>query len=261
MNNSVSAVILTKNEEENVKRCLNGLTWSAEIVVVDDYSTDRTLPVVTNWAKTAKIPMKIFKRHLDGNFALQRNFGLEKTSGNWIFFIDADEEVTPGLKKEIYSVVNNSPNQPFYSGFSVKRTDRFLGKYLRFGETAHLNFIRLAKRGTGIWQGKVHETWNINGKIGKLKNTLLHYPHRSVGEFLKEINAYTDIVAQYQIEQGRKVSFWQILLYPLGKFSFNYIILGGFLDSVPGLIMAMMMSFHSFLVRGKLWCLLNKKHD
>lgn len=132
------------------------------------------------------------------------------------------------------------------------------GKELRHGETGRIKLLRLAKRKAGKWQRPVHETWEISGKIGELKNPLLHFPHPTMAEFLGNINFYTTLDAQEFFRQGKKVGGWQIIAYPSGKFVVNYFLKLGFLDGMAGFLVAAMMSFHSLLVRGKLWLLRQK---
>ena len=264
MNEIISIVILTKNEEKNIKKCLDAVVWCNEIIVIDDYSTDKTIELVHKVLKVHKV-YKVLQRKLDGDFAAQRNFGLEKASGEWVLFVDADEVISEKLASEIKSQISSATRQLTgrikannISGFYLKRKDYFLGKWLKHGETANVKLLRLGRKNTGRWQGRVHETWEIKGKVGELKNPILHYPHQTVAMFLKDINWYTDVVAQYWLEQGRKIATWEIVCYPLGKFLQNYIIRLGILDGTAGLIMAFMMSFHSFLVRGKVFLLQHK---
>lgn len=110
----------------------------------------------------------------------------------------------------------------------------------------------MGKKKKGIWKGKVHEEWNIEGSIGQLEQPIEHYPHPTISEFIHDINQYSTFVAQERFN-SETVSWWQILVYPGGKFIQNYIIRQGFRDGVPGTIMALLMSLHSFLVRGKLY--------
>lgn len=247
----ISAVVLTKNEEKNIKACLETLSWCDEILVIDDNSEDKTIEIVK------KTGAKVFIRLLNNNFAAQRNFGLEKAKGDWVLFIDADERVSSALWYEIMATINT----PFdnYSGFYLKRRDVMWGKELRHGETGNIKLLRLARKDAGKWQGRVHEVWKIKGKTATLNNPLSHFPHQSVAEFLREINHYTDIRANELFEKKIAVYWWEILLYPKAKFLFNYIFRGGFLDGLQGLVFALMMSFHSFLVRSKLWLLRQKK--
>lgn len=244
----ISAIILTKNEEKNIEKCLESLSWCDEIIIVDDYSEDNTSLVISRQSLVVRNKIKIFKRHLDGDFAAQRNFGLEKASGNWDLFVDADEVITKKLADEIKKVISSNMN-----GYYIKRQDYFLGRWLKHGETGQAKFLRLAVKGAGRWKGKVHEVWEVDGKADELTNPILHYPHQTVSEFLRDINWYTDLVAQYWKEQGRKMGFWEIVIYPLGKFIQNYIFRLGFLDGTAGFVLAALMSFHSFLARSKYW--------
>jgi glycosyltransferase involved in cell wall biosynthesis len=244
----ISAVVLAKNEEKNIKACLKSLDWCEEAVVIDDFSQDKTAQIAQ------KMGAKVFKRHLNKDFASQRNFGLEKAKGNWVLFVDADERVTDKLAKEINRAIKDSQ----ISGFYLKRSDFFGGRKLRYGETAQVRLLRLGRRGAGKWQRCVHETWEIKGTKGQLKETLLHYPHQTISQFLKEINFYSTLNAQAFLKQGKRAGLIQILAYPLAKFIQNYFIRFGFLDKTPGMVVALMMSFHSFLTRAKLYLLWKK---
>lgn len=260
---TISAIILTKNEEGNIERCLQSLLWCDEIIVIDDYSEDSTVRLISQINKKAKI----YQRHLDGDFAAQRNFGFAKAASEWVLFVDADEEISKDLAFEIQSQISNlkSQNQNLklktnqINGYYLKRRDWFGGKWLKYGETANVKLLRLGRKDRGQWEGKVHEVWGISGAIEELNNPILHYPHQIVSEFLKEVNWYTNLVAQYWREQGRRMGFWEIMVYPLGKFVQNYVLRLGFLDGTAGFITAVFMSFHSFAARSKYWLLIH--HD
>ncbi|MBI3577691.1 glycosyltransferase family 2 protein [Candidatus Gottesmanbacteria bacterium] len=244
----ISAIVLTHNDERILARCLESLKWCDELLVIDDESTDGTVGIAKNHGA------KVFTRKLDGDFAAQRNFGLSKAKGDWVMFVDSDEMVSKELAGEIASKcqsVNAS------SGYLLKRKDYFLGKWLEHGETANVKLLRLAKKDAGKWRRPVHEVWDIKGPVGELANPLLHYPHPNVAQFLDEINRYSTLNAQYLKRQGVKASWTSVLAYPKAKFLVNYIWRLGFLDGTAGAIMALMMSFHSFLTRAKLY----KLHD
>lgn len=246
----ISVVILTKNEEKNIATCLENLSWCDEKIVIDDQSSDKTVEIAK------KLGAEVFSRPLNGDFSAQRNFGLEKAKGDWILFIDADEQVSSALWYEIMERTNDPINE--YSGFYIKRRDIIWGKELHFGEVSNLKLLRLAKKNAGFWEGRVHEEWKIKGKKLTLNNVLTHYPHQTVEEFLKEINYYTDVRASELYTRKVKVQWWEIIAYPKAKFVMNYFFKRGFLDGLPGLVFALMMSFHSFLVRSKLWLLWQK---
>lgn len=247
----ITAVILTKNEETHIVDCIESVSFCDEVIVIDDNSTDRTVEL----AKRAET--EVFTRALEDDFSAQRNFGLGKAKGEWVLFVDADERVSASLRDEIIQLTNQLVNQ--FTGFYIKRTDFMWGKELKYGETGNIKLLRLARKDAGRWEGKVHEEWRVKGLTGELTNHFYHYPHPTVGEFLEEINRYTDIRARQLYERGSKAYWWSIILYPKLKFFLNYFIRQGFRDGVPGLVIAIVMSFHSFLVRGKLWLLWRKK--
>jgi glycosyltransferase involved in cell wall biosynthesis len=246
----ISAVILTKDEEENIGKCLQSLSWCDEILLIDDNSADKTVEIAK------KRGARVYTRALNNDFSAQRNFALEKAKGEWVLFVDADEKVTSALWYEIMSHTNNPINE--YSGFYIKRIDTMWGKELKYGEVGNIKLLRLAKKDSGKWHNNVHEVWKIHGKTLVLNNSLLHYPHPTLKKFLEEVNLYTDLRAQELYKKKKKVFWGSIILYPKAKFIQNYFLRRGFLDGLPGLVFALMMSFHSFLVRAKLWLLWQK---
>ncbi|MGB9911134.1 MAG: glycosyltransferase family 2 protein [Microgenomates group bacterium] len=264
----ISAIVLTKNEEKNILGCLKSLSWCDEIIIIDDFSEDKTIKNVRMFecsrknvqmfkysnVQKGKLKVKIYKRGLEGNFAKQRNFGLKKAKGEWVLFIDADEKVSPELKKEIKEAIKKDK----YNGFYFKRWDFFGGRWLKHGEIGEVRLLRLAKKTAGQWKRPVHEVWEVKGKIGEFKNPLWHYPHSTINEFVKKIDFYSTLHAKALKEEGKKASLKKIIFYPLGKFLKNYFFKFGFLDGTPGLIVSLMMSFHSFLAQAKLYFLEKK---
>lgn len=248
----ISAVILTKNEEKHIIDCIESLSFCDEILVIDDNSQDLTVDVAK------KAGAHIYQHQLENNFASARNFGLEKAKGEWVLFVDADERLSKALQNEIIYAVSKNDD---VDGYFLMRQDYFHGKKLQFGETAQVRLLRLAKKGKGIWRGTVHEVWNIKGKTAQLETPLDHNPHESINDFLLSINFYTDLRAKELFHQGVTVKWFDLILYPKVKFIQNYIFKMGFRDGVEGMIMALMMSFHSFLVRGKLWQLWDQKRQ
>jgi glycosyltransferase involved in cell wall biosynthesis len=247
-NLELSAIVLTRNEEKNIKGCLKSLDFCDQIIIVDDYSEDQTLQIAK------KFKPKVYQRRLQNNFAAQRNFGLSKAKSEWVLFLDADERVSPELASEIKQVINN----PRTKGFLIKRTDFLWGKELRFGETNQV-FLRLARRKGGKWQRKVHETWQIKGEAGRLKNSILHYPHQSIKDFIDSIDVFSSLHALANQKEAKQSSLFKIIFWPLAKFVINYIFKLGFLDGVRGFLLAVIMSSHSYLAWSKLWLSQNRK--
>ena len=244
----VTAVILTYNEEKNIVRCISSLQWCSEIVVIDDCSTDQTSVLAQQ--NGARVVTQKFLH----DFALQRNFALSQTKNEWMLFVDSDEEVSDVLRSEI-EYLFSSPKIVRYNGFTILRKDYQFGKMLIHGETGNMRLLRLGRKSAGLWKRAIHEYWDIKGEIGALKNPLFHYPHQTISEFLSELNTYTTINAQVFWKEGYRASFFSILSYPIGKFFSGYFWKQGFRDGMPGLLLALFMSFHSFLTRSKLYFL------
>ena len=241
--NSISAVILTKNNASQIKPLIRQLSFCQEIIVVDDQSQDKTSSIAR------KLGAQVFTRPLKGDFSKQRNFGLTKATSDWVLFIDPDETVTLKLAQEIQATVTH----PLPLSYQLKRQDTFLGKTLRFGETGTLKLTRLGKRQPSAkWHRPVHEIWPL-AFPGQLKTPLLHTPHQSITDFLTKINRYTSIEARYRHHQGIRFNLFELLFYPPAKFVYNFIFKVGFLDGFPGLVMAFIMSLHSLIVRIKLY--------
>ncbi|MBI3289958.1 glycosyltransferase family 2 protein [Candidatus Microgenomates bacterium] len=257
---SISAVILTKNEEKNIERCIQSVSFCDEIVVVDDYSTDKTLELIKKSKiknQNDNLKFKIFERELNGDFAAQRNFGLSKAKGDWVLFVDADEIVSLELADEITNYLSLITNH--LSGFFLKRHDNMWEKELKYGDLRNFKELRLAKKTAGKWSRKVHEVWGVKGKIGEMDNPLIHYAHPNLWVFTSKINFYSTLHAEQKFEDGEKLSLLKIILWPKLKFLKDYFLKLGFLDGTEGLVLAVMMSFHSFLAWSKLWLTQNKK--
>lgn len=243
----ISAIVLTHNDTSILARCLKSISWCDEVIVIDDQSIDDTARI----AKT--LGAKVFTHALADDFAVQRNFGLEKAKGEWVLYVDSDEVVSEKLQHEIKAKTQQHAIGQQCDGYYVRRRDYWGGRWLTHGEAASVKLLRLAKKGTGLWIQPVHETWNIRGEVTELAYPLLHYPHQNVAQFLEEINRYSSVYARFLYSQGVREPSWVIAGKPMLKFFVNYIWRLGFLDGTAGMVVALMMSFHSFLVRSKLW--------
>jgi len=240
----LTAVILAKNEEKNIQNCLESVKFCDEILVIDDNSSDKTVEI------SRKMGAKVFNRSLNNDFAGQRNLALRQAQGQWVLFVDSDEIVPPSLREEI-----NNLKFTIYNGFFIKRQDIWKGKEIKYGETGNIKILRLAKKEAGKWTRPVHEIWQVRGRVGTLKNSIFHYPHPALREFINEINQYSSLHAKANYREGKKPSLLKIIFWPKGKFVYNWIFKLGFLDGMAGFMIALMMSFHSFLAWSKLWIL------
>lgn len=246
----VTGVVLTRNEEENIERCLKSLEWCDEVVVIDDFSEDRTREIAESRGAV------VYKRKLEDNFAAQRNFGLEKATNDWVIFIDADEIVSSSLAQEIVRRIKKTPKK----GFLIPRQEFFINKPLKCADKPAndwslglLTLLRLGKKNAGEWQGRVHETWEIKGEIGELKNTLIHYSFPDMSTALKKINLYSSIRAKELFKVGETANLFETIIYTLGKFFKDFFWQGGYKDKTAGFIYCLLMALQSFLTRSKLW--------
>ncbi len=243
----LSVVILSKNEEAHIRKTLDSVAFAEEILLIDDNSSDQTR---IN-AKRQKVA--IYKKKLD-DFATQRNFGFQKAKGDWVLFIDADEVASDVLQEDIKRVVEDreSKNVAYY----IKRREHWRGRELKYGEVRKVRekgLLRLVRRNSGSWKGLVHESFNPTGPVGQLSGFMDHFPHPTLSEFLSSINFYSTLRAKELLKQGRSAGTFSIVFFPLGKFFTTFVLRKGFKDGIQGFVYSFLMSFHSFLVRTKLY--------
>jgi len=239
----LSAVVITYNEEPNIRDCLQSLRFCEEVVVVDSGSTDRTVEIARGMG--ARVIVKDWPGHIE-----QKNFAMEQASGEWILSVDADERVTPDLAQEILDVVHRP--QADVQGFSVPRLSVYLGKPIRHGGWYPDRKLRLVRRGRGCWGGvNPHDQLHVPGAVRPLKADLLHFPYRDLSDHLRKIDAYTTIAAREKRLRGER-SLPMLLLAAPFKFLKSYVLQLGFLDGLAGLVVAALGSWYVFLKYAKL---------
>jgi len=239
--NSLSAVIITLNEEAHLAACLLSVKNIAdEIIIVDSGSTDKTVEIAK------KFGARIYTRKFD-NYANQKNFAIEKATGDWILSIDADEEISSGLSEEIKLAISHQPSG--ISAYSMPRKNIIFGKYIKYTrwQPELDRHIWLWKKGVGEWVGNVHEELAVTGKIGKLKNPKIHYQYKTVAEFLQMMNSYSNLEAR------RKFSIIRFIWYPIYNFVVRYFYRLGFLDGSSGFILSYLMAIYQLEVWVKTW--------
>ncbi len=244
----ISAVVLTRNNATTLSITLSSLKFCDEILIIDNYSTDSTYKIAK------KYKARFIKHRLNDDFASQRNFGLEKSSGEWVLFIDSDEVVSKSLASEIKHKVKDNN----FNGFYIPRVDHWIGKKIKHGENK-INLLRLARKGSGKWKRRVHEYWDIKGNLGILNNEITHYPHPNVSDFISTINDYSRLHSMENKKEGKASSLFKIILFPVLKFKRNFLLKSGYKDGVHGFVIAVIMSFHSFLSWSNLWLTSKKK--
>lgn len=240
----ISALVTTYNEERNIRDCIESISWADEIVVVDSYSTDRTVEIVKSFPE-----VNFYQREYYGA-ASQKNWAMDRTTHPWIFIIDADERVTPQLRDEILKTIEN----PKFDAYYIRRVAYFMDKPIRFSGWQHDRVVRLIKRGVGRYPNKrVHADMKVDTEVGYLKNPLIHYMIESFEQYLPRIVTYGFWGAAQGWRVNKKSGFVEIFLRPLWRFIRMYIIQLGFLDGLHGLVFCMLQSFGTYLKWAILW--------
>lgn len=233
----LSIVIITKDEEEDLKNCLESVKDIAkEIIVVDNYSTDKTIEIAQSYG------CKIFKRRFD-NFGNQKNFGISQAGCEWILVIDADEIITEELKKEIFEIL--TPNQKI-NGFYIPYEILYLGRKLSFGGCRNVSKLRLFRKDKGKMIGEIHEGLQVIAPTKKLKGKIIHKPYKNLKEHIEKIQLYASMVAEKKYKEGIRFRLWHSLIFPI-RFFLTYFFKFGFLDSKAGFIWAVMDAYYHWL--------------
>lgn len=248
MKETLSVVIITKNEEKNIEECLQSVSWADEIVVVDSGSTDRTVEICRRYHA------KIHEHSIDQGLNFNKNLGNDRAAGNWILSLDADERVSPELADEIQQVLENPGEAVAYR---MPRRNYFLGKWIRSaGWYPDLN-IRLFRKGKASWKKKVHEVIESSGPVADLKGAILHYSYRTLDDYFRKFNLYTSILAGEEWEEGKRVTplnfLWHFVLNPLQVFLRKYFWMGGWRDGARGLFISFSASLVVVVTAAKIW--------
>lgn len=242
----ISALAITYNEEINIKKYIESLSFADEIIIVDSYSTDETTKIAQ------EMGVKIITRNFD-DFSNQRNFAIKQAKYDWIVFFDLDEEITKKLENEIIETVKNpNDNVAFY----VKRNFFFFNKHLKHGGFKNDKAIRLFNKKNCSYNGNlVHEEIATKGNIGFLKNSLNHYSYKNFDHYCSKLNHYCKLQALKLYNKNTKPNIYHFTIRPLFRFSSQYFFKLGFLDGKEGFISAGINSAFVFKRYIKLWML------
>ena len=242
---SLTAIVITKDEERHVRACLSGLTWADEVIVLDSFSTDRTVEIAR------QLIDKVFQ-HPFISFPDQRNAALGLASKDWVFFVDADERLTPELIAEIRQKISEIP--PSYAGYWMPRRNIILGKWIRYAGWFPDYQLRLVQRSKARYDEarKVHEVVVLQGSASYLTNPCIHFNYEFVGQLFSRQHRYAALEARTLFEAGRRAKPHNFVLQPLREFRRRYILLRGWRDGFHGLFLSLLMAWYQFLVYIKL---------
>jgi len=240
----LSAVVIAKNEEVNIGRCLSSLSFCEEVIVVDANSTDRTVEIARK--HNAKVFVKDWAGYVD-----QKNFAVGLASCDWIISVDADEEVSESLKLEIKQILAGTPKE---TAFSIPRKTIHSGQWIRYGGWYPNRLVRLFRKSMGTWEGgSVHEFWKTSGEVGKMSSDLIHYSFESLADQVARNNLYSTLGAEALLESNKTFSCWKLIAKPITKFLETYLLKRGFLDGYRGFFISVSAAYSVFLKWAKLW--------
>jgi len=234
----LAVVVLTRNEETNIRDCLQSVCWADRLCVLDCFSTDCTVELARQVG--AEVRQRPFV-----NFADQRDAALEMFEAEWVFFVDADERGTPELGTEVLRVIREETAV----GWWVPRRNHIWGRWIRHAGWYPDYQLRLLRRGFARYDPtrEVHEVVILEGPEAHLQNPLIHYNYRTVREFLRRQSFYADYEASTLVEQGVRPRPRNFLLQPLREFHRRYLTLEGYKDGAHGLLLSLLMAYYTFV--------------
>lgn len=240
---TIAAAIMAKNEASDIGACIESVLWMNEVVVLDSGSTDGTQDICRKYG------VNVVETDWPG-FGEQSNRALCAVNADWCFLIDADERVPKELKQELVSAISKHDK---YVAYRVPRLNYFYNRNM-----AHClnskgdNPIRLLKKGVGRFSEIVHQSVSVDGEIGELKHTLIHFPYKNLEEILYKANSYSTLGVDKLLKKGVKGSISKAFLHAIWTFIRMYIIKMGFLDGWPGFLIAFSNFEYTFYKYAKL---------
>ena len=241
----ISVAIICYNEEKKIERTLKSIDWADEIVIIDSFSTDKTLEICKKY--TDKVYQHSFESHIQ-----QKNIALDYCTHDWVFSIDADEVVTQELKQSILQI-KNSEDIEEYDGYYVSRIIQYLGKWIKYTQWYPDFKLRLFRKVKAKWGGiDPHDTILLEGKTSRLNGKLLHYSYDDISAHLRTIDLYTSIMSKEYWKRGKKASVINLTLRPLYAIFKSYILKRGFLEGKQGIIISLLDGYYVLLKFAKL---------
>ena len=234
----LTAIIPTKNEEHNIEAVLQSVSFADEIMVVDSFSTDRTVELAKKY--TDCIKQREYRYS-----ASQKNWVIPQATHEWILLVDSDERVTPELQAEIQAILKKGTKKV---AFWIYRQNHFMGKPIKHSGWQTDRVVRLFKRDQCRYEDKfVHAEIITDGKVGKLKNRLLHYTYTDLKTYMAKMDQYTTWSANDKVNSVKKVTYFHLAIKPLYRFFSHYILRLGILDGKQGFIISAFSAYSVFM--------------
>ena len=245
----LSVVVLTKNEEGIIARCLESVKWADEVIVIDDNSVDKTTEIAKRYAA------RIITHPLNNDFSGQRNLGIDSSSGDWILQMDADERVTEGLREKIIEILEKGSDA---AAFRFRRLNNFCGKFLTSGGEDLHRPLRLFRKGKARFSGgRIHEELKVDGDIGEIDAVMEHYNFPDISHYVSTQDFYCALEAGALYDKAgiipEKKLRRELTFGPVKLFFKIYIKRKGYKDGLYGLIFAVLSAWRRFLIYTKYW--------
>ncbi|MFA6540472.1 MAG: glycosyltransferase family 2 protein [Bacteroidota bacterium] len=240
----ISVAVITKNEERNIERCLRSVQWADEIILVDDFSSDATVRLAEGLRAVV-----IQKKWM--GYAKQKEFAVQQTKNDWVLSLDADEEVTAELQKEIVDTLS-LPCE--FNGFNIPRKSYFLGKWIKHSGWYPGYQLRLFKKSkTRMNYRPVHEGFLTEGNVGTLQGGMNHYTYQSLSQYIEKMNDYTSLDVTNKLSDGRTIHWYNFIFNPLSLFLRMFFSLRGYRDGFHGFLLAYYSSVSELVLLAKCW--------
>ncbi len=240
----VTATVITKNEECNLRDCLESVKWCEHIVVVDSGSTDGTVQIAREF--TDRVVITDWPGHVE-----QKNRAVELAPTPWVLSLDADERATPELRAAVEKILSSSPEA---FGYSFRRRTRYLGRWILHGGWYPDRKVRLFDRRHARWGGtNPHDHVHVEGPSIAVDADILHYTYQNIAHHLRTIDFFTGISAREKDRKGVGKALWGMLVRPPGRFLRMYFLKRGYRDGFAGFVVASLGALYVFLKYAKLW--------
>jgi glycosyltransferase involved in cell wall biosynthesis len=241
----LSLVVIAQNEADRIPVLLESAKIFDEVIVVDSGSADGT-PEICRAAGAHVV------HHEWTGYVRQKQIALDMARGRWVLNLDADEALSRESQEEILHAIETAA--PDVCGFSMPRLSRYLNRWIRHGGWYPDRKVRLVRRGHGQWVGDgLHEKLEVSGKIAQLKHPLLHFVYRNIADQVETINRFSSVTAEHRSKASSGGYVWLGVLHAVGKFLECAVWKLGFLDGIPGIVIAMNSAFYVFLKHAKAW--------
>lgn len=242
----LSAIVFTywADEESYIEACLKSISFADEIIVIDNGATPETIQVVKKYTN------KIFTSN-SKDFSKRHNLGTEKSNGQWLLYIDADERVSQALRIQIEQAIENDA----ISAYQLNRVNFFLGKKVRFGDRYPDLVTRLfQKKKLEKWTGEIHESSSVTGEVEKLSAPLFHITHRDIFSMVEKTINFSQTEAKLRLDANHpKIVWWRLLRVFLTEFWTRIVKYQGFRQGTEGWIDGIFQAFSLFIVYARLW--------